>query len=106
MSLPREITKKLQGADPELSRFVKELDKENLRLHKQIVKLQVNNLTQDHEIKALKKAPPGCKIIINTGPPSRPGPEGIPSGPPALTEAQPYQHPQPLIPGEPIQITK
>ncbi len=103
MSLPREITKKLQGADPELSRFVKELEKENLRLHKKIAKLQVENVTKDNEIKALKKfQPEGVKIIIQ-GPPQT-GPD-TPSIPPSLPEAQPYQHPQPLKPGEPIQIT-
>jgi hypothetical protein len=103
MSLPREITKKLQGADPELSRFVKELEKEDLRLHKKIAKLQVENVTKDNEIKAIKKARPGVTIIFEA--PSDQG-QNTPSIPPSLPEAQPDQHPQPLIPGEPIQITK
>lgn len=49
MSLPREITKKLQGADPELSKFVKELVKENHRLVDKIAKLQVMNVTKDKD---------------------------------------------------------
>jgi hypothetical protein len=101
MSLPREITGKLLGADPELSRFVKELGKENLRLHKKIAKLQVENVTKDNEIKAIKKAQPGAKIIIQRPPDQGQNPSSIPS---ALPEAQPYQHPQPLITGKPIQI--
>ena len=55
MSRPTEITKKLKGADQELSMYIVELEKENLRLHKQIAKLQVENLTKDNEIKALEK---------------------------------------------------
>ena len=56
MGRPTEITKKLKGAHPELSMYIVELEKENLRLHKQVAKLQVKNLTQDNEIKALKQA--------------------------------------------------
>jgi hypothetical protein len=41
MSREREITKKLKGADPELSMYLKELEKENLRLQKKVAKLQV-----------------------------------------------------------------
>jgi hypothetical protein len=54
MSRPREITKKLREADPELSMYVKELERVNLRLQKKIAKLQVANLTKDNEIKVLK----------------------------------------------------
>jgi hypothetical protein len=67
MGRPREITKKLKVADPELSRYVVELEKENLRLHKKVAKLQVENLTKDNEITTLKKAQP--KIIVNLGSP-------------------------------------
>jgi hypothetical protein len=104
MSLPREITKKLQGADPELSRYVKELVKENSRLHDKVAKLQAKNTSKDNEIKALKKLqPPGVKIIIQGLPDQG---QNTPSIPPSLPEAPPYQHPEPIIPGEPIQITK
>jgi len=64
MSRPTEITKKLKGADPELSMYIVELEKENLRLHKQVAKLQVKNITKDNEIKALKQAQPEVKIVI------------------------------------------
>jgi len=97
MGRPREITKKLQGADPELSRFVKELEKENLRLHEKIAKLQVENVTTDNEIKALKKFQPSGVTIIFEGPPDQG--QNTPSIPPSLPEAQPDHHPQPLIPG-------
>ncbi len=65
MSRPTEITKKLKVADPELSKYIIELEKDNLRLHKQIAKLQVNNLTQGNEIKALKQAQPKVTFIMN-----------------------------------------
>jgi hypothetical protein len=55
MSRPRDITKKLIEADPELSMYIVELEKENLRLHKKIAKLQAKNITKDNEIRALKK---------------------------------------------------
>lgn len=55
MSRPKEITKKLKGVDQELSMYIVEMDKENLRLHRQIAKLRVDNLTKNNEIKALKK---------------------------------------------------
>ena len=65
MSRPREITKKLREADPELSRYIVELERENLRLHKKIAKLQVQITTKDSEIKALKQAQPIIKIVTN-----------------------------------------
>ena len=55
MSRPTEISTKLKGADAELSMYIVELEKENLRLHKKIAKLQVENVTKDNEIKALKQ---------------------------------------------------
>lgn len=64
MSRPTEITKKLKGAHPELSMYIVELEKENLRLHKQVAKLQVKNIIKDNEIKALKQAQPEVKIVI------------------------------------------
>lgn len=103
MSRPTEISKKLKAADPELSMYIVELEKENLRLHKKIAKLQVENLTKDNEIKAIKKAQPGVTIIFEGSPDQG---QNTPTIPPSLPEAQPYQHPQPLIPGKPMQITK
>ena len=105
MSLPREITKKLQGADPELSRFVKELEKENCRLHDKVAKLQVMNITKDNEIKALKKAqPPGVKINIIQGPPEQG--QNKPSIPPSLPEPQAIPGSTADYTGKPMQITE
>ena len=103
MSRPNEITKKLQGADPELSLYVKELERVNYRLQKKIAKLQADNLTKDNEIKAIKKEQSGVTIIFESSPDQG---QNRPSIPPSLPKAQPYQHPQPLTPGKPMQITK
>jgi hypothetical protein len=64
MSRPKEITKKLKGSDPELSAYIIELEKENLRLQKQVAKLQVQNVTKDNEIKALKQTQPKLKVVV------------------------------------------
>jgi len=56
MPRPTDITKKLKGADPELSMHILELEKENFKLQKKVTKLQVENVTKDNEIKVLKKA--------------------------------------------------
>jgi len=55
MSRPTDITKKLKGVDPELSMYIKELERENLKLHKKVAKLQVEIVTKDNEIKVIKK---------------------------------------------------
>ena len=64
MSRPTEITKKLKEVDPEISMYILELEKENLRLHKQIAKLHVKKTTMDNEIKALKQAQPKVKVVF------------------------------------------
>ena len=64
MRRPKEITKKLKEACPELSAYVFELEKENLRLQKEVAKLQVKTVSKDNEIKALKKATPKVNIVI------------------------------------------
>ena len=61
---PKEIKKKLKGADPELSAYVDELEKKNLMLQKLVAKLQVIIVSKDNEIKALKKAQPKYKIVL------------------------------------------
>lgn len=63
MARPKEITKILKTADSELAQYVVTLEKENQKLHNRIAKLQVDVLTKDNEIKALKKNPP-LKINI------------------------------------------
>ena len=65
MKRPKNLTTKLNVCDPEIKLYVIELEKLNLKLHKQIAKLQVQNIDYQHEIKALKKAEP--QIIVNTG---------------------------------------
>ncbi len=57
-----EINPKLNTSDPEVKNYVLELEKENLRLQKQIAKLQVKDISQQNQIIALKKAQP--KTII------------------------------------------
>ena len=54
MVRPTEITYKMKRADSEIASYVKELEKENLRLHKIVAKLQVESVSQKNEIKALK----------------------------------------------------
>jgi uncharacterized metal-binding protein len=66
MARPSEITKKLKTADSEIAAYVKELEKENLRLHKIVAKLQVESVSQKNEIKALKEQAkkPGLKVVV------------------------------------------
>jgi hypothetical protein len=56
------LTSKLKQSDPELKNYVFELEKENLRLQRQIAKLQVKDVSQQNQINALKKAQP--KMIV------------------------------------------
>jgi len=56
MSRPTDITNKLKGADPEISMYTLELEKENFKLQKKVAKLQGENITKDNGIKVLKKA--------------------------------------------------
>lgn len=52
---PKSLTAKLKVCDPELRLYVIELEKENLKLHKEKAKLQVQIVSQQHEIEVLKK---------------------------------------------------
>jgi hypothetical protein len=62
MKRPPDIMSKLKASDPELKNYVLELEKENLKLQRQIAKLQVKDVSQQNQITALKKAHP--KLII------------------------------------------
>jgi hypothetical protein len=62
MKRPKEITAKLKNAHSELQSYIVELEKLNLKLHKQIAKLQAQNISYQNEISALKEAPP--KYIV------------------------------------------
>lgn len=64
MSRPKEITTKLKVADPELSAYVVGLEKENLRLHKIIIKAQVESISKDNQIKALKQQASKARIKV------------------------------------------
>ena len=67
MKRPQEITAKLKTCDPELKFYVAELEKINLKLHKQKAKLQAQNVTYQNEIKSLKQAQPKVDFRINWG---------------------------------------
>jgi len=45
-----ELTSKLKASDPELKNYVLELEKENLRLQRQIAKLQVKDVSQQRTL--------------------------------------------------------
>ncbi len=62
MGRPASLTAKIKAADTELKNYVIELEKENFKLQQQIAKLQVKNISQQNEIKALKKGQP--KVVI------------------------------------------
>jgi hypothetical protein len=55
MKRPQSLTAKLKKCDQEIKLYVIELEKENLKLQEQIAKFQVENVTHQNEIKALKK---------------------------------------------------
>jgi len=63
MKRPQEITSKLKKCDLELKLYVEEIEKINLKLHKQIAKLQAQNVNYKNEITALKKQPP-LKVTV------------------------------------------
>ena len=65
MKRPQSLTAKLKVCDQEINLYVTALEKENLKLHNQIAKLQSKNVTYQNEIAALKKfQPKGPSIII------------------------------------------
>jgi hypothetical protein len=64
LNRPKSLTAKFKVCDPELKLYVIELEKENLKLHKQIAKLQAQNVTYQNEITALKKAPPQMIVKV------------------------------------------
>jgi hypothetical protein len=64
MSRPKEITRKLRQADPDLSAYVLELERENLRLHKQVAKLQVESVSKNNKLKALEQVGGDIKLEL------------------------------------------
>lgn len=67
MKRPNKITAMLKIADPELTEYVKCLEKENSKLHTTIAKLRVKDVSQQHQISALKKGQPKVNFIMNLG---------------------------------------
>ena len=67
MKRPNNITTKLKIMDAEIVAYVKEMEKENLKLHNEIARMQVNNVSQQNEIAALKKRQPKVKVVMNIG---------------------------------------
>lgn len=55
MTIPRLLKAQIGRATPELREYVVALKAENLRLHKQVARLQVSALSKDHRIQALEK---------------------------------------------------
>ena len=65
MKRPNSLTSKLKTSDIELNNYVLELEKENEKLHTQIAKLQVKDVSNQNKIKALEKAEPQAPILIS-----------------------------------------
>lgn len=65
MKRPEEITSKLKVCDPDIRLYMIELEKENLKLHKQKAKLHVKIVSQQNEITTLKKLKPQPDVNIN-----------------------------------------
>lgn len=45
----------LENLEPKIKLFITQLEKENLKLHEQIVKLQVSDISKSNKIKAMEK---------------------------------------------------
>jgi hypothetical protein len=67
MKRPSNLTSKLKASDPELKNYVLELERQNLKLQKQIAKFQVKDVSQQNQIIALKKVQPKMTVeVINS----------------------------------------
>lgn len=49
------LTASFQAAQPDLQNYIVALEKENLKLHKQVTKFQVQDTSKQNRIKALEK---------------------------------------------------
>ena len=65
MKRPNTITAELKKSNVSLSEYVSQLEKENQRLHKEIAKMQVKDVSNQNQIEALKKGQPKVNIIMN-----------------------------------------
>ena len=63
MGQSADIKKMLKKADPDIQLYVKTIEKENLSLHRQLIKLQAHNKSLLNRKRAYEKRPP-TKIIV------------------------------------------
>jgi hypothetical protein len=63
MKRQNHLNSKLKKADVEIKNYVLELEKENLKLQSRLAKLEVKDISQQHQISELKKLKP--KVIVN-----------------------------------------
>lgn len=64
MKRPNNLTTKLNLCELEIKNYVLELEAKNAKLQKEIAKLEVENISQQHKISALQKMQPQAKLII------------------------------------------
>ena len=64
MKRPNNLTAKLNLCELEIKNYVLELESKNATLQKEIAKLEVENVSQQHKISALQKMQPQAKLII------------------------------------------
>ena len=67
MERPQNVTSELKQCNKSIQLYVSELEKANARLHTKIAKLQVENVSNQNEIKALKQMKPEINVSIKTG---------------------------------------
>jgi len=63
MKRPKSLTAKLKICDVECRNYVFALETENAKLQRQIAKLEVKDVSNQHKIAALKKMQPRIKIM-------------------------------------------
>jgi hypothetical protein len=71
MKRPQSITSKLKNTDIEIKNYLLQLEKENEKLQKSIAKFRVKDVSQQHEISALKKFQPKPGILKIIYPPDK-----------------------------------
>lgn len=64
MKRSESLTAKLNACDPDVKLYVKEMEALNLKLHKQLAKLQSQNTDYQHQIAALKMAQPNIQVNL------------------------------------------
>lgn len=67
MKRPTSITAELNQASIVFQAYVTQLEKENLKLQKEIGKVQAKYVTEQNKTAAAKKGPPKVNIVMNLG---------------------------------------